>query len=109
MMASIFARSVRSTAIVVQFPHSQPDHLRWRAAKNGQLCYISIFRHEHESVSLGDEPELWIVRSSQIQEARLSASGKDIRQSCDKLVRDVVIEKQFHACETAVFRSRSAA
>ena len=77
--------------------HSQPDDLRGRAAKNGQLGYVSIFRHEDESVSLRDEPKLWIVRSSQIQEACLRASGKDIRESSDKLVGDVVIEKQFHA------------
>jgi hypothetical protein len=48
-------------------------------------------------VSLGEQPELRIARTSEIQKTRLRAIREDIRQSRDELVGDVVIEKQFHA------------
>lgn len=71
--------------------------LRWRTSQNRQLRQIPVLGNEHKAVSLCEKPEVRIAGASEIQQARLRAPLKDVSQSSDELVRDVVIKEQFHA------------
>jgi hypothetical protein len=53
----------------------------------------AVFRYEDEVMRFREQPELRIVRPAEVEETRLSTVRKDIGQSRDELVRDVMVEK----------------
>ena len=89
-------------------PTTEPDDLRWRTYRRGQLIEIGVRTDKNESFFGGKIPDFTIRSLGKSKPNNMSRTRVQIREADDQLTREVLVKQQLHRATRLPIRAANS-